>query len=68
MKLPLEIKKPETATDFILLGVTGIFGMIVTAMIVMGYQEKKIPPEFKDTAIFIGGGIFGALSAKKLSG
>lgn len=61
------IKLPETTTDQILL----CFALLTTsfggAIIVMGYQERKPPPEFKEIALFIGGGVFGAVSAKRLS-
>ena len=66
MKLP-NPKLPQTTTDLILLLFTGIVGSLTFAIIIMGYQERKIPPEFKDIALFIGGVVGGALAANRLS-
>jgi hypothetical protein len=62
------MKLPETTTDQILLYFTLLTASFSAAIIIMGYQERKAPPEFKEIALFIGGGVFGALSAKRLSG
>ena len=62
------IKLPETATDQILLYFTLLTAGFCGAIIIMGYQERRPPPEFKEIALFMGGGVFGALSAKRLSG
>jgi hypothetical protein len=34
---------------------------------ILGLQERKIPPEFKETALFVGGVVGGALAASRLS-
>jgi hypothetical protein len=62
------IKLPETTTDQILLCFTLMVGSFTASMIIMGFQGKPTPPEFKESALFIGGGVFGALAAKRLSG
>lgn len=67
MKLPNPPKFPQTTTDLIVLLLTGIVASLVFAIIIMGYQERKIPPEFKDVALFIGGLVGGALAANRLS-
>jgi hypothetical protein len=70
MKLPNPPKPPklpETTTDLIVLLLTAMVGSLTLAIIVMGLQERKIPPEFKDIALLVGGIVGGALTANRLS-
>jgi len=66
MKLPTP-KLPETTTDLIVLLLTSMVGSLVFAVIILGIQERKIPPEFKDIILFVGGLVGGALAASKIS-
>ena len=61
------IKLPETTTDQILLCLTLIVTAFSGAIVIMGYQERKAPPEFKEIALYFGGVVSGALVSKKLS-
>jgi len=67
MKIPTPPKLPQTTTDLILLLITSLVGSLVIAIVVMGYQERKIPPEFKDISLYLGGVVSGALTASRLS-
>lgn len=60
-------KLPETTTDQILLLFTLIVGALCGAMIIMECQGRQTPQAFKDTALVFGGGVLGAISAKRLS-
>jgi len=67
MTLPNTGKDTQTSADLIVLlfAITAVtfFGGIF----VMGFQGRKPPPEFKDIGLTLGGGVLGAVAAKKLS-
>jgi hypothetical protein len=60
-------KLPETTMDLVVLLITGMVASLVFAIVVMGYQERKIPPEFEKVALFLGGITGGAIAANRLS-
>ncbi|MEG4294227.1 hypothetical protein Q5692_35735 [Microcoleus sp. C2C3] len=67
MKLAEFPKLPQTTTDLVVLLFAFTAASFLWGIIIMGYQERKAPPEFKEIGLFLGGGVLGAIGAKNLS-
>ena len=67
MKLLNLPKLPQTTTDLVVLLFAFTSASFLWGVLVMGYQERKPPPEFKEIGLFLGGGVLGAVGAKNLS-
>ena len=48
---------PKTASDQIMLLFAFVTATLVWGGLAMGLQGRKVPPEFKDIALFLGGGV-----------
>jgi len=52
---------PKTASDQIMLLFAFVTATLVWGGLAMGLQGRKVPPEFKDIALFLGGGVLAAV-------
>ena len=52
---------PKTASDQIMLLFAFVTATLVWGGLIMGLQDRKVPPEFKDIALFLGGGVLAAV-------
>lgn len=52
---------PKTSDDQIMLLFALLTASLVWSGILMGLQGRKFPPEFKDIALFLGGGVLTAV-------
>lgn len=52
---------PKTSDDQIMLLFATLTASLVWGGLIMGLQGRKPPPEFKDIALFLGGGVLTAV-------
>jgi len=67
MNLPDFPTPPKTTADKIVFLFALTAASFLWGILIMGYQERKPPPEFKEVGLFLSGGVLGAVSAKNLS-
>jgi hypothetical protein len=58
---------PKTTADLVVLLFALTASSFLWGILVMGYQERKPPPEFKEIGLFLGGGVLGAVGYDKFS-
>lgn len=67
MKLPNLPEPPKTASDQVVFLFALTAASFLWGIIIMGYQERRPPPEFKEIGLFLSGGIIGVVSGKNLT-
>jgi hypothetical protein len=61
------IQAPQTVNEQVTLLFASLVAILIWAMIIMAALQRKIPSEFKETALTLGGFVSGGIAAQKLS-